>query len=102
MRWKLQHPKCTQAMLGFIPSFLSEADPRSAREQLDDNYRHGGGWSPFQGFTVLPDGNLKYPGDPPTQLLAEAKLREEVIRFYEHSWVSITQPDGSVEIAHLD
>jgi hypothetical protein len=46
-------------------------------------------------FAMLADGNLSYPGDPPTKLLAEARLRNEVIRFYEHSWLVVMQEDGS-------
>jgi hypothetical protein len=89
-------------MLGYLPQMFDERDPRPAREQVDANYGHGGGWEPFQGFTMLPNGNLSYPGDPPTALLAEARLRDEVIRFYEHSWVAIIQPDGSFEICRMD
>jgi hypothetical protein len=79
---------------------LSESDPRSAREQFDVNYV--GRWRPFKGHTILPNGDLAYPGDPPTRLLAETKLRNETIRMYEHAWVAIIQPDGSFEVAHMD
>lgn len=92
----------TPDALGFIPMFLSEHDPRPAAEQFNDAYAHGGGWRPFHGFTVLPSGSLQYPGDPPMRPLAEAKLRDEVIRVYDYAWVSITQPDGSVEISRMD
>lgn len=89
-------------LLGFIPGFLSENDPRPAREQIDSAYQHGGGWSPFEGFKMLSDGNMQYPGDPPTRLLAETKLRDEVIRFYEHSWLAIVQQNGSFEVTRVD
>jgi len=90
-------------MLGSIPSFLDEANPRPAREQLDSNYRHAGGWCSFPGFEMLPDGNLRYPGDPPVQLLADTVLHgTETIRFYQHSWVAIVQSDGSYEISRMD
>lgn len=101
IEFTLKHPRATYEMLGFIPEFLSEEDQRPAREQLNSNYSHGGGWTPFTGFRVTERG-LQYPGDPPMSLLAEARLRDEVIRFYESSWVSITQKDGSVEIARMD
>ena len=99
--FEMKHPRATIDMLGYIPSFLSDNDPRPAREQLHTSYSHGGGWTPFVGFRVTSRG-LEYPGDPPMRLLAEAKLRDETIRFYESSWVSITQPDGSVEISRMD
>lgn len=102
MKWEMKHPQATISMLGYIPGFLSEQDTRSAREQLDSNYSHAGGWNPFPGFTMKPNGDLQYPGDPPTRLLAETKLRDETIRFYEHAWVAIVQKDGSYEISRMD
>lgn len=100
--WIMLDPKMTPEMLGFIPKFLNENDPRPAREQFNENYAHGGGWSPFEGFTMLPNGDLEYPGDPVYSLLAEAHLRDEKIRFYDYSWVAIVQPDGSFEISRMD
>jgi hypothetical protein len=102
MIWHLKHPKATPDMLGYIPSFLSEDNPRPAREQINTAYAHGGGFQPFIGFKMLPDGSLKYPDDPPTLLLAETTLRHETIRFYQHSWLAIIQPDGTFEITRVD
>lgn len=98
--WKMKHPQATPAMLGYIPNFLNEQDPRPAREQINSNYVSG--WHPFPGFTMLPDGNMTYPGDPPTLLLAECQFRNETVRFYDCSWVAIVQPDGSFEVCRLD
>jgi hypothetical protein len=98
--WVAKHPQFTPNMLGYIPSFLREADERSAREQINSGYI--GKWHPMGGFTMLANGNLKYPGDPPTQLLAETTMRGETIRFYDYAWVAIIQPDGSFEVARLD
>lgn len=99
--WKLCHPAFTYEGLGYLPSFLSEKDTRSAREQLDSGYKQFGGWRPFHGFKMT-DRGLEYPNDPPQPLLAEAKLRDEVVRFYKGSWVAIIQTDGSYEIAKMD
>lgn len=99
--WVAKHPKATPDMLGYIPSFVSDDDPRSAKEQLDSNYQHGGGWRKFEGHVMQPD-SLKYPGDPPMPLLYEARLRNERIRFYLYSWVAIVQEDGTYEIARMD
>lgn len=89
-------------MLGYIPQFLSEKDPRPAREQFDEAYKHGGGWQPFSGFTMLKNGDMQYPGDPPTRMIAIGALRDESIRVYEHAWVAIVQPDGSYEVCRMD
>ncbi len=102
MNWTQKHPKATFEMLGAIPSFLSESDPRPAREQFDENYAFAGGWTPFSGVTMLPSGNIQYPEDDETRLLFETRLRDELIRVYEHAWVAIIQPDGKFEISRMD
>lgn len=102
MIWVARHPQATPEMLGYLPEMISDEDPRPAREQFDTNYRQGGGWSPFPGFTLMPDDTLEYPGDPPVQVLAETKLRDERILLYEHSWVAIIQPNGTYEICRMD
>lgn len=101
IEWKIIHPQFTQEGLGYLQFYLSEGDPRSAKEQLDEAYSFAGGWRPFDGFKMTPKG-LEYPGDPPQLLLAECKLRDETVRLYECSWVAIVQPDGSYEIARMD
>jgi hypothetical protein len=101
MIWKLFHPAATPDSLGFIPSFFDEDEFLTAREQIDLNYAHGGGWRPFPGVT-MDEGCLRYPGDPPFPLLAEAKFRDETIRLYLGSWLAIIQPDGSYEVAKID
>ncbi len=102
LKFTLLHPKMTLEHLGFIPEMLSEEDPRPVREQLDENYAHGGGWDPFKGFKMREDNSIKYPGDPAHPPLARARLREETIYFYESAWVAIVQPDGSFEISRMD
>lgn len=102
LHFDLKHPQMTQEHLGFIPHFLSALDPRPAREQIDSAYQHGGGWRPFEGFLMYQDGSIQFPGDPAHRVLAEARLGDEIIRYYQHSWVAIVQPDGTFEIARLD
>jgi len=102
MKWELLHPRANMAMLGLVPDFLSEDDPASAKEQIDKNYRHGGGWHTFNGFKRLGAIELQYHGDPPLVALAQTMLRKERIVFYQHSWVAIFQPDGTFEVARVD
>lgn len=103
MIWIMKHPRMTPEALGFIPSFFSEHDPRGAREQINENYAHGGGWHPFHGFKFNEQTlSLQYPGDPPTHCLAATTLRSERILFFEHSWLLIIQPDGTWEVARID
>ena len=91
------------ADLGFLPSFLSEKDPRPAAEQIHANYTHGGGWNPQSGFIFRPETlMLLYPGDPPMLPRAASKLRDQMIYFYDYSYVLILEPDGKWECARVD
>ena len=98
--WVQKHPQANPEMIGAIPYFLNEDDERGAVEQF--RVKYVGGWHPLPNFTMLPNGNLKYPGDPITHLLYETKLRDEIIRVYEHAWVAVIQPDGSFEVSRMD
>lgn len=103
--FQAKHPGVTAETLGYIPHFLSEKDPRTAREQLDAHYQHGGGWQPsVSKFEMLPNGYLRdeYPEDPDLVLLAEGRLHEEVIRIYQYSYVAVIQPNGAFEVARMD
>jgi hypothetical protein len=102
-KWELLHPQATYDMLGFLPKFMSEFNPEPAKTQLDNCYRHGGGWKPFMGFRLSKDRlSLVYPGDPPMRAVGKTKLHEEEIILFEASWVAIVQPDGSYEVARMD
>jgi hypothetical protein len=87
--------------IGLIPGFLREDDPRPAREQFDERYRHGGGWHSLHGFK-LTDKTLKYPGDPPMEPIASINFRNETIYIYKYGMVNIVQPDGTFEVARMD
>lgn len=102
IQFEFLHPEMTDEHLGFLPLMLDERNPAPAREQLDAGYQHGGGWNPFQGFTLTDANELTYPGDPAYTPLAQAKLRDELIVFYDHSWVAIIQPDRSFEVCRMD
>lgn len=109
--WAVEHG-LTQKSLGFIPQFLHTDDPRSAAEQFDDNYAHGGGWNPSPNMAAKwhisdHDGALIYgnggePAPEAHRLLATAELRDERIHFYDGGWVAIIQPDGSFEVERMD
>lgn len=100
-------------LVGFIPEFLSNDDPRPAKEQIDAAYQHGGGWRRFNGFEYCPDDHsIKYPGDPRMMPVASCVLhadsahhseaKPETIYVYPSAWVNIVQADGSYEIARID
>ena len=98
-----QDPEHLQEMLGFIPSFLSEDDPRPASVQLNENYAHGGGWHPMKGFDLDTETmTLNYEGDPPLRLVAASALREELILVFQYAWVVIISPGGTYEVSRCD
>jgi len=101
MKIERLHPRADDLM-GFIPCFLLESDPRPVREQFNERYAHGGGWQPFQGFNVNERKGLTYPGDPTFYPVAKITFRDEIIYIYPYAWVMIEQTDGSVEIARMD
>lgn len=105
-RWSLAMLNFTpndERYLGLIPTFLSEDDPRPAREQFAENYAFGGGWSPMPNWKL--DENtrrLQYPGDPAMRPRGIAHLRSETIIVYESAWVAIVQANGDFEVARMD
>jgi len=98
------HPKATPDHVGLIPLWLSEQDPRPAKEQIHGNYGHGGGWRNMTGFRMASDEEcvLRYPGDPPLKPIAVMRLRQERIFVYDAGIVAIVQPNGSFEAARID
>lgn len=90
-------------MFGFIPLFVREEDPRPMKVQLHENYSHGGGWHPFEGFTFDKEKlTINYPGDPPNRAIGSIQIRDETLILFEHAWVMILQKDGTHEISRMD
>lgn len=102
IQFQILDQRYSEESLGFIPSFLSHADGRPARDQFNERYAHGGGWQPMSGWSMGPVGEILYPGEPALPPIAVAALGSEVIRIYPHAWVSITQEDGSFEVSRMD
>jgi hypothetical protein len=101
--WKLLHPKMTMEHLGLLPIIITSADPRPAKDQINERYAHGGGWSPLPKWRIdIETLNAKYPGDPVYKPLAKLELPKETVAFYDHSWVAIIQLDGSYEMSRMD
>lgn len=88
--------------LGMLPDMIDQDDPRSAAEQFDANYQHGGGWRPMQGFTHK-GLILHYPGDPPYRPIATWPLRHELIIVYRYGIVAVYNvKTEAIEIARMD
>lgn len=98
---KFLHPLVTMYHVGQIPFWLSEENPKTAAQQINDGYPFGG-WRHFEGFVLREDNTIKFPGDPAMKPIAEMKLREELILVYQSDWVAIIQPDRTFEICRID
>lgn len=111
--WRLA-PGFSPIHLGILPEFISEYDDRSAVDQINEAYAHGGGWRDFKGFTFslgdnidpFRDWTLTYPEDPPYRPLAYLLRPTEYVVFFPYSWVMVLQRDlqstPSFRIAHID
>lgn len=99
--WTNVHPDADIDMLGVVPRFVLDNDPRPAAVQFNERYEYGG-WSPIRGFVLRKDRSIKFPEDPPLHALLERKLRDETITYYGYGLFMITQPDGTWEIARMD
>lgn len=90
MEWTALHERA-EDLVGIIPQFLIESDPRPAREQFDERYSFGGGWRPMSGWKLdQATGAIKYPGDPAYKPVAVCRFRDETI--YAH----LFQPAGTM------
>jgi hypothetical protein len=94
--------------LGLIPQMFNDDDPRPVKEQIEENYKHGGGWRPLKGFVFDPvTKTITYPGDEdgPDEVyrpLGYTQVRDESIYVYDLAWVAIVQKDGSFEVSRMD
>ena len=90
---------------GFLPTFFNEDDPRSAVEQLDEAYQHGGGVSPLQNTTVFnseKEGDSRlvftfpvYGGGDEVESYEEISrgtMRDQTIILYDYDFVAIIGP----------
>lgn len=86
--------------VGMLMVWLSPSDPRSAKDQIEDNY--SGGWVPVEGHRVGPMGEIFYKDDPPMKPVAFTKIRDEIVLVYPFSFVTIIRRDGSYDTTRLD
>jgi hypothetical protein len=101
--WVMLDPNFSAEGLGFLPDILLNDDKRSVKDQLEDRYRHGGGWRPIPGLTMTPSRTLRFPGDPPYRPSAITKINHELVIFYRQaSLLAVVQPDKSFTVVRVD
>ena len=99
---------------GFLPHFFREEDPRSAEEQLDESYAHGGGYHPLDNFTVFvkegEPARLVWADPAPDEEdrteehyeeVARAQMRDQTLILFELSFLAIIGPNG-VNVCRVD
>lgn len=100
----LIHPRGIE-LAGHIPNEIVRFDdPRPAREQINDRYNFGGGWSPMKGWAFDPKTfEIVYQGDEAYDavLLMELSSGERLF-VYRYAWVCIVQPNGTFEVSRMD
>ncbi len=102
VQFKILNSQYCQEDLGYLPDFLSVFDTDTAAKQINENYGHGGGWSPMNGWERVLDTGIRYPGDPTLFPWAMTHLRDETIYVYPSDWVMIVQANGDFEISRID
>ena len=103
--WQILHPACTIDDLGWLPLMVLSSDPRPIREQFNERYAHGGGWSPMDltNWEFNRDTyRLTYAGDPPMNPIAITQIRDETLLLYPYAFVLILQPTFDYEISRVD
>ena len=102
--WAGLDPRFNMSWLGFLPDILTNEDPRSVKEQLEDRYAHGGGWRSIPGMKFNPKTwVMRFPGDSPFKPAAFTKIGSEMVIFYPNcSLLAIVQPDGTYEVTRVD
>lgn len=92
-------------LIGIIPMWLEACPDRPAREAIDVNYAHGGGWYSLKGFTINEEGVLSYPEDPDlypiVEYIRDGHLNERCYQ-YEYGWVAVVNGEGVLDVARID
>lgn len=103
LKWEMLDRRFEPEMLGFIPGWLNDEDPRSLVEQMDAGYGYGGFKAhPITGFKAVREKCLKYPGDPLLRPLAQTELHGETLCFYDSAICAVWREDGSFVASRFD
>lgn len=105
--WAILDPRFTLDMLGLIPEQITAEDDRPLKEQINENYAHGGGWRPGGMNRCVfhaSDGSFTYPGDPRQKALAMFvhPTNGETFYYYDYSIVCVVTGDGVAEFSRMD
>jgi hypothetical protein len=102
MIWVSLDPSFHLDRLGLLLDILSASDRRPVKEQLEDRYRHGGGWRPIQGFRMQKNRTL-LTDDASYRPAAAADVNGELVIFYKNcSLLAVIQQDGKFEVTRVD
>lgn len=108
LNWTFHHPRASIKTLGFIPGWLHADNAAPLSAQIDQNYKHGGGWYSCRKFWggIDEDGQLlskPEDGEAPLPLIASVQHPNgQKLHFYPHEMVAVIFPDGSFDLARID
>lgn len=108
-KWYVQ-PKHSIIELGLIPHIIYDDGKKSFAELADQNYAHGGGWSPystewkldFNREDLVKPATLKYPGDPVLKEIARLYSETETFIFFPYALCAVVKLDGAFEVSRMD
>ena len=92
----------------YLPMIFNEGDPRTAQEQANHRYDHGGGWNSFNGRGFELKGTadkgfqLAFPGDPHMRELSRTQFHEQLLVLFECSWMAIIEDGKMIDVARID
>ena len=107
--WEILNYQHGFESLGYLPQII-HAGGGPVVEQVNQNYRHGGGWNKFTGFVLSrPSMELCYPvkADYEEEEIYKpyARLKvsdSETVYVYDHAWVLIDRGGDDWEVSRMD
>ena len=100
--------------IGVLPMILMSNDPRPVKDQLDDRYSHGGGYSVSPGnWKYIPaegenEATLQYTStsgeesDEALREMARTQIHDETCILFDYQFMAIVQPDASFVVVRVD
>lgn len=108
MKWTTRYdPEC----LGILPAIIHPNSNQSAKEQIEVEYSHGGGYLPFgdgkftlENWPEIGRARLRYPGDPAFGEIARCVINatKETCILFDSELVAVVQYNGDFEIIRMD
>ena len=92
---------------GHLPQIIINRDARSAQEQVNARYQHGGGWRSVEGFKLgwprADEYSLNYEGEEPLREVSRALFHgTQVLVLFKYSYLAIVEADKLIDVSRID